>query len=284
MILWTLGMLEWFAGSWERALDHATAAQNSRSRPCTELGWVGRVKALIEADLGLVEQARASAEEVVACSEADVERVLHHLYARSCSAARARLGNLEAAAGYLRELPGRLLAAGMNDPTAPVWADAIETLIAARRARAGARTISSSYEVHAQRLGSPWALAARCALPGLLAAAEGDSASPSKRSSAPSPSWKGVRIPSSAAAPCSAWARAPAGAAEAGRAGSARAGARDLRGARRSSWAEKARAELKRISGRQPASEELTETERRVADLAAQGRPTRRSPPRSSWA
>jgi DNA-binding NarL/FixJ family response regulator len=37
-------------------------------------------------------------------------------------------------------------------------------------------------------------------------------------------------------------------------------------------WAEKARAELRRISGRRPADEELTETERRVAVLASQGR------------
>jgi DNA-binding CsgD family transcriptional regulator len=37
-------------------------------------------------------------------------------------------------------------------------------------------------------------------------------------------------------------------------------------------WAEKARAELARISGRRPASEELTETERRVAELVAEGR------------
>ena len=37
-------------------------------------------------------------------------------------------------------------------------------------------------------------------------------------------------------------------------------------------WAERARAELKRISGRSPASEGLTETERRVAELAAHGR------------
>ncbi len=35
---------------------------------------------------------------------------------------------------------------------------------------------------------------------------------------------------------------------------------------------EKARAELRRISGRRAASDELTETERRVAELAAQGR------------
>ena len=37
-------------------------------------------------------------------------------------------------------------------------------------------------------------------------------------------------------------------------------------------WAEKARAELRRISGRRPASEELTETEARVAALASEGR------------
>ena len=37
-------------------------------------------------------------------------------------------------------------------------------------------------------------------------------------------------------------------------------------------WAEKARAELRRISGRRDASDELTETERRVAELAAHGR------------
>ena len=40
-------------------------------------------------------------------------------------------------------------------------------------------------------------------------------------------------------------------------------------------WAEKARAELRRISGRAPASDELTETERRVAELAARGRTNR---------
>jgi DNA-binding NarL/FixJ family response regulator len=37
-------------------------------------------------------------------------------------------------------------------------------------------------------------------------------------------------------------------------------------------WADKARAELRRVSGRRPPSEELTETERRVAELAARGR------------
>jgi DNA-binding NarL/FixJ family response regulator len=37
-------------------------------------------------------------------------------------------------------------------------------------------------------------------------------------------------------------------------------------------WTEKARGELRRVSGRQPAPNALTETERRVAELAARGR------------
>jgi DNA-binding CsgD family transcriptional regulator len=37
-------------------------------------------------------------------------------------------------------------------------------------------------------------------------------------------------------------------------------------------WAEKARAELARIGGRQAGGDELTETEARVADLASAGR------------
>jgi DNA-binding NarL/FixJ family response regulator len=37
-------------------------------------------------------------------------------------------------------------------------------------------------------------------------------------------------------------------------------------------WAEKARAELRRISGRRPASDQLSETEQRVAALVADGR------------
>ena len=40
------------------------------------------------------------------------------------------LGNLDAALGYVRELPGELLSKGYKDPTAPVWGDAIEILIA----------------------------------------------------------------------------------------------------------------------------------------------------------
>ena len=113
--------------------------------------------------------------------------------------------------------------------------------------------------------------AARCR--GLLAAAEGDLRRRSRPSTALSPSSTAYPFPL-----------------ERGRTllclGTVRRQAQQKRAAREALeqalaifeelgarlWAEKARAELARISGRAPASEELTETERRVAELAAQGR------------
>ena len=47
-------------------------------------------------------------------------------------------------------------------------------------------------------------------------------------------------------------------------------------------WAERARAELKRISGRAASPGALTPAEERVAALVAEGKTNRRSPPRSS--
>ena len=68
---WILGILEWLAGRWQLALEHATARwelaeqiQNPHSR-----GWVGRAKALIEIDLGLADQARATVEETISDDE-----------------------------------------------------------------------------------------------------------------------------------------------------------------------------------------------------------------------
>ena len=190
----------------------------------------------------------------------------------ACSAASSsQLGNLEAAGDYLRELPGPLLAAGMNDPTQPVWADAIETLIALgelERARALPRAVRAQRETAREPLG-PVRLP-RCR--GLLCAAEGDFEG--AFAAFERLSGRRERALPARARPHPALPRhgAPAGA--------AKAAAREALeqalaifeelGARL--WAEKARAELRRISGRRAASEELTETERRVAELAAQGR------------
>ena len=71
MCLWMLGQLEWLAGHWPRALEHAIEAYEltDQTQYAHSRAWIGRVKGLVEADLGLVEQARVSARESLALGE-----------------------------------------------------------------------------------------------------------------------------------------------------------------------------------------------------------------------
>ena len=182
------------------------------------------------------------------------------------------LGHLEPAAGLLRDLPGELHALGVRDPMLPVWADAIEASIAVGELDR-ARSYLDTYQADARRLASPWARAAAARCGGLLAGAEGDvtaALSSFDRALAelerhPYPLERGRTLL------CLGVVRRQAQQKRAAREALERALAifEEL-GARL--WAEKARAELKRISGRAPAPGQLTETERRVAELAARGR------------
>jgi DNA-binding CsgD family transcriptional regulator len=272
MALWPLAMVEWLAGRWRSALERSAAAYEltEQTQHPHALTWVGRAKALIEVDLGLVAEARMSAEESLAVSEASSNWLGAITALGVLGRLELALGNLDAAAGYLRELPARLLAGGMHDPTLTVWADAIEMLVA-RGELDEARGCLDSYEAHAVHLGSPWALcgAARCR--GLVVAAEGDldgAFAPLERSLAEAADFPFER---GRTLLCLGVVRRQAQQKRAAR--EALAGALSIfeeLGARL--WAEKARAELRRISGRAPAPGELTATERRVAELAAQGR------------
>jgi DNA-binding CsgD family transcriptional regulator len=183
------------------------------------------------------------------------------------------LGNLQTAGDHLRDLPARLLAGEMNDPTLPVWADAIETLVGLGELDR-ARSYLEPYEASARRVGSPYALAAAMRCRGLFLAAVGDlraAESVLERSLVDA-----ERFPL-----------------ERGRTllclGTVRRQTQQKRAARDAFehalaifeelgarlWSEQARAGLRRISGRAPATDELTETEQRVAELAARGRTNR---------
>jgi DNA-binding CsgD family transcriptional regulator len=182
------------------------------------------------------------------------------------------LSNLEMAAGYLRELPARLLAGGIHDPTVPVWADSIETLIGLGELERASAYLEQ-YELHARRLGSSWAVAGAARCRGLLAGAAGDLAGARAAAERALAELEGSPYELERGRALLVLGSLHR---QAQRKGAARAALDqavaifDELGAR--VWADRARSELRRISGRRPAPVDLTESEHQVATLAARGR------------
>jgi DNA-binding CsgD family transcriptional regulator len=273
-LLFNLTWLEWFAGRWERALQHAgTVAQLAEQLGDEQLrSLILTARATVDAHLGRVDEARAAADEARAISDAAGNEIFRIWDFAVLGHVELSLGNLRAAERWLRPLPARLVSLGWNDPVEELWPDTIEVLIALGELPL-ARSYLVQFEERAQRLGGPWPQAAAARCRGLLAATEGDFA---------------VAFEAFERA-LGEHARMP-GAFERGRTllalGSTRRRAKQKRAARQAleqalavfdelgarQWAAKTRDELARIGGRRPAPKNLTETEQRVASLAAEGR------------
>jgi DNA-binding CsgD family transcriptional regulator len=275
--LWYLAMAEWYGGDLQSALAHATTADElgELTQFAHARAWVARVKAWILADVGLADEARAVCEQGLAFARSSSNEA----YAISTLAALGRLelalGDLAAAGDNLRDLPERMWSRGWNDPSHTVVPDAIETLISlGELERAGAYL--ESYRVQAARSGSPLAVMWEARYRGLLAAATGDFETAfAAFEQACTPSTEPYQVERGRTLLCLGTVRRQAQQKKAAREALQQALAIfDELGARL--WAEKAQAELRRISGRSPASVELTETERRVAELAAHGRTNKR--------
>jgi len=271
---WIRGTLEWLAGRWQLAAEQASAGWELAEQTQSQDGraWLGRIKTLIAVDLGLVDEARASAEEGLALARGMSDEFFVVLSSGLLGRLELALGNIKAAKDHLGDGPARLIAWGLKDPTLTIWADAIESLIAGDDPER-ARSYLEHYEAGAAQLGSPWAIAAAARCRGLLAAREGDlelAFGAFERSLA---ELGNVTFPLERG-------RTLLGLGVVRRQGQQRTAARaaleqalaifEELGARL--WAEKARTELRRISGRRPADDELTESEFRVASLAAEGR------------
>jgi ATP/maltotriose-dependent transcriptional regulator MalT len=273
LALWMLATVEWLAGRWPIALGHCDAAYQlgEQTEAASERAWVGRLKAVVEADLGLVAESRSSALEGLAIAEA----TSNEFYAIASQGALGRLelalGNIDGAAAHLEQLPARLMSAGFNEPTNPVWADSIETLVAHGQPHL-ARSYLSAYEANARAFGSPWAIAASHRCRGIVDAGTGDTAS------ALASLHNALEVLDDCTYPfergrillATGVVRRQARQKAAARADLEEARAIfDQLGARL--WVEKSSAELRRISGRRAAGDQLTETERQVAILAAEG-------------
>ena len=273
VVLWTLSLLEWFAGRLQRALDIAVAAHElgQQTQDLHTRAWVGRVKAVVEADLGLVVEARASAAEGLAASEASSNGFFTVASLGALGRVALAHGDLAGAGEYLRDLPARLHAAGMSDPTNPIWADTIETLIGLGDLERAAVYLEQ-YERHAQRLGGSWALAAASRCAGLLSAAQGDSEQACLTLERTQAGLEHAPYPLERARTllCLGVVRRQALQKTAARQALEHAASIfEQLGARL--WADKARRELRRISGRRASGDQLTETEERVARMAADG-------------
>ena len=240
----------------------------------------------IETDLGHVEDARARSRGGSAGLGGAVGRGQRVPVPAACWAGSSwRSATSRRPGDHLRDFPGRALALGYNDPTAPFWADAIETLVALGELEQ-ARAYLEPYEAPCgDVLGEPVGDRRRGALP----------RPPRRRRGRPAGRVRGLRHGSRRAGRPAVPARArphpalprhgaQAGAAEEGRPRGAGAGARDLRGARRPP-----------LGGEGPRG---AQADQRSADVVgradrdrAAGRrarrrraaPTRRSPPSSSW-
>jgi ATP/maltotriose-dependent transcriptional regulator MalT len=273
-VLWYRSILEWFAGNWQLALELASEAcgLGEQMRFANNGGWKGRVKALIEADLGLVKQARASAGEGLAEMQGSRNEVFSLLCVGVLGRLELALGNVQEAGRYLSELPARLISSGLNDPTQPIWADAIETLVALGEVEQ-ARVYLDTYEQNSRRVKSGWAAACAARCRGQLAAADGDVA-------AAFDAFEASLVELDRTPYVFERGRTLLGLGVVRRQAMQKKAAREALeqalaifgelGARL--WAQKARSELARISGRRAEGDELTETEARVAELAATGR------------
>lgn len=274
LILWHRSLAQWAAGRLRLALELADRAQElgGQIQKWHESAWVGRVRALVEADLGLADEARASALQGIARAQ-ELSLDMYEALSRS-TLGRVELvsGNLEAAGVQLSDLADRLFAAGLNDPALPLWADIFETLVGLGELRR-ARVYVRRHEQAANAIMNPWAVAVGARCRGLIAAAEGDFPSAFSAMEQALDNLDGLELPLEHARTLL-------------RFGVVRRRANQKRAAREAleqaiaifeeaaarPWADKARAELARIAGRRASSNELTETEHRVAELAAAGR------------
>ena len=291
MALWPLAMLEWLAGRWEEASAHAAVAYEltvQTQHPQASSGSGGRKRSSRPISASSTRRARRRRGPLLDA------RVGSELYTNVAEAVLGRLelmlGNLEAAGGYLRELPGRLVTGGLNDPSFPLWADSFETLACLgelepcpytpRAVRAHCRPPAR------QPVGAgcrPTMPRSRCGCRRATSFGSSRRSSTLLQRAARSPLAVRARPDASLSSAQSGGRRSrsarPARTLEAGASRSfEELGARALggEGSRRATRGSAA-------AGR--ASDELTETEHRVAVARRRGhRRTRRSPPRSTWA
>jgi DNA-binding CsgD family transcriptional regulator len=275
---WILAQLCWgeyLAGRWDEAGRHAEEAIEIAAQADQEPQRIFAlgVRGLVRAARGDAEGARADAETALAL--APEHGVMFATIVAACALGLVELSleRFEAVEQLLGPLGSRLEDGGVREPGSVRFVpDRIEALIALGRLEHAERVLDA-FERQAADVDRASALAAAGRCHGLLAAARGDLDCALVRLENALCEHARVSMPFEQARTLLAL-------------GATRRRARMKRPAREALeqalaifqevgarlWAEKARAELARIGGRPAATGELTETERRIAELVAEGR------------
>ena len=276
-VLTYLSLAEFLSGRWQEALRAADEGADVALAAGSETGraFALSVRALVVSGLGRERAARSDANEALALAERGT------MFATTTS--HWALGLLELSLdrpAEAHELLGPLVAhvegAGIGElGSIRFVTDDVEALVRLGELDAAA-TLLVRFEQQAQRLSRPSALAAAHRCRALIAAAAGAADEAQAECNRALDEFEQLSLPFETARTLLAL-------------GFVQRQARQRRAARNSLeralrlfeelgaslWAERARAELGRISGRAPSRGELTASERRVAELVAEGRTNR---------
>ena len=273
--LWELGLLEWRAGNWGKGERYAASsleirAQLGRAMPHDEFPL-----AIIAAHLGRIDEARTRSQGASARAEAAGIQIAQSGHEWVLGFVDLSLGDATAALPHLRRSYD-LRNAFMHEPGMRVeLGDLLEALVATSGLDE-ADAILATWEPRAGALSRAWAIAILARCRALLLAARGDldgALACFERSIA---EHARDLDPFSRARTMLAQGRTQR------RVKKRRAARVTLESALAEFerldaplWAEQARAELARIGGRAPSRDELTEAERRIAALVAEGKTNR---------
>ena len=269
---WGLAWVEFWAGEWERAAEHGERAHEVSIQYGLEVPQDHLPIALVAVHRGQLDLAREHSEQALAL--AGDQFGLHppqHLAILGLVAWGH--GDTTGAAAWLERADRGAADLGWGEPSIRWWsADLVEVLLDLGRNDDAVRVLDA-WGADAARLGRDQVLAHVTRCRGLLAAAEGDFDAAEALFGRAAGEHEAV---------ADAFGRARALLAL----GVVRRRSRQKRAAREAieaaidafealgaaGWAAKSRAELGRIGGRKPQGDELTPTERRLAELVAEGR------------
>jgi DNA-binding CsgD family transcriptional regulator len=277
-VLWLLSILEWRAGNWELGARHvadslALRAQFGREggQPIAELP-----AALIAAHQGRIEHARNRSERALALAEAEGLRIAQSGHLWVLGFIELSRGDPTAALGYLERSWELRDSVRVLEPGHRLdLADTLETLIAVGELEEAERKLEP-WEKRARTLDRSWALAITARCRALLLATRGDLAGAQASFERALAEHARTQDPFQHARTLLAQGVTKRRAKQRGAARLAleqalaifeRIGA--------PLWAAKATSELARIGGRTSSRGELTEAERRIASLVAEGRTNR---------